>query len=238
MNALNGRPGSKTRWRAPRSPARRTTLRLVVWKTSRGTDGRETGPDSGWSPGRTFPYRKRGIEGFREKNSARQCITHAFGFRPIDTTSHPASAQWARWSGEFIDDHQVGGGQTPLSIDLAQAELWFGAEPVSGETPERIFERRWALAVLDRALGLLREECETTGRARQFDALAPFLSREPADGEYDTVAATLGMNIRAVAVAVHRLRAQYRATVRAEVAAGINDPTRIDEELRHLAAAL
>jgi RNA polymerase sigma-70 factor (ECF subfamily) len=131
-----------------------------------------------------------------------------------------------------------GGGQVPLSIDLAQAEQWFGAEPVADETPERLFERRWALAVLDRALGLLREECETAGRARQFAALSPFLSREAEAGEYDRVAARLGLNARAVAVAVHRLRAQYRATVRAEVAAGLSDHTCVAEELRHLAAAL
>lgn len=131
-----------------------------------------------------------------------------------------------------------GGGHAPLSIDLAQAEQWFGAEPVADETPERIFERRWALAVLDRALAALREECAHTGRSRQFETLAPFLSREPAPGEYEAVGQSLGLERRTVAVAVHRLRAEYRATVRAEVAAGLNDPAQVEEELRHLAAAL
>lgn len=131
-----------------------------------------------------------------------------------------------------------GSGVAPLSIDLARAEEWFGSEPVTHETPERIFERRWALAALDGALVRLRAECETTGRTRHFATLAPFLSREPEAGEYEATAAALGSNSRSLAVAVHRLRAQYRAMVRAEVAAGLNDPTRIDEELRHLAAAL
>jgi RNA polymerase sigma-70 factor (ECF subfamily) len=131
-----------------------------------------------------------------------------------------------------------GGGVVPLSIDLAQAEQWFGAEPSTTETPERIFERRWALAVLDAALGRLRAECQTVGRGRHFDALSAFLSREPAAGEYDRAAAALRLSPKSVAVAVHRLRAQYRAMVREEVAAGLDDPARIDEELRHLAEAL
>jgi len=131
-----------------------------------------------------------------------------------------------------------GGGAVPLSIDFAQAEEWFGAEPATHETPERIFERRWALAVLDGALARLREECHATGRGRQFAALAPFLSREPEVGEYQLAAAELRSNPKTVAVAVHRLRAQYREMVRAEVAAGLVDPARIEEELGHLAAAL
>ena len=131
-----------------------------------------------------------------------------------------------------------GGGVAALSIDLAQAEQWFGAEPATDETPERIYERRWALAVLDAGLASLREECRATGRARHFDALSTFLSREPAAGEYETVAATLGLKHGGVAVAVHRLRAQFRECVRAEVAAGLNDRTHIEEELRHLSAAL
>ncbi len=131
-----------------------------------------------------------------------------------------------------------GGGRQLLSIDLAQAEQWFGAEPTTGETPERIYERRWALAVLDAALDRLRAECITAGRSRHFDALSPFLSRDPASGEYDAVAATLRLSSGAVAVAVHRLRGQFRALVREEVAAGLNDATHIDEELQHLAAAL
>lgn len=131
-----------------------------------------------------------------------------------------------------------GGGHTTISIDLAQAEAWFGAEPATHETPERIFERRWALAVLDGGLARLREECRITGRSRMFDHLSPFLSREPAPGEYASAATTLGLTPNGVAVAVHRLRAEFRAFVRIEVAAGLTDPERVDEELRHLGAAL
>jgi RNA polymerase sigma-70 factor (ECF subfamily) len=131
-----------------------------------------------------------------------------------------------------------GGSVALLSIDLTQAEAWFGAEPATGETPERIYERRWALAVLDAALVRLREECREVGRSRHFDALASLLSREPADGEYDALEEKLRLTPGAVAVAVYRLRGQYRDFVRAEVAAGLYDPARVTEELQHLAAAL
>jgi RNA polymerase sigma-70 factor (ECF subfamily) len=131
-----------------------------------------------------------------------------------------------------------GGGEVPLSIDLARAEEWWGAEPATTETPERIFERRWAVAVLDGALLRLRNECRTVGRGRHFDTLSPFLSREPSDGEYALAATALRLAPKSVPVAVYRLRAQYRAMVREEVAAGLDDPMRVEEELRHLAEAL
>ncbi len=131
-----------------------------------------------------------------------------------------------------------GGCDAPLSLDLAQAEAWFGAEPATDESPERIFERRWALAVLDAALARLTEDCRRAGRARLFEALSPFLSRDPAPGEYETAATALGLTPRAVAVAVHRLRGDFRAMVREEVGAGVAHRAQVEEEMRHLAAAL
>lgn len=131
-----------------------------------------------------------------------------------------------------------GGVVEPVSIELAQAEDWFGAEPVADESPERSFEKRLALALLDAAMQHLREDCATAGKTALFDALSPFLSREPAPGEYAALATTLAMRENSLAVAVHRLRQQYRQAVRAEVAAGLTDAARIDEELRHLASCL
>ncbi len=131
-----------------------------------------------------------------------------------------------------------GGGREMISFNLAQAEDWFGAEPTSQEAPERSFERRWALAVLDAAMTFLREQCSSAGKAALFDQLSPFLSRQPESGEYAALAATLGMRENSLSVAVHRLRQQYRDAVRHEVAAGLSDPRLIDEELRHLADSL
>lgn len=131
-----------------------------------------------------------------------------------------------------------GGGGQALSLDMANAEHWFGAEPTVPDTPESLFEKRWALAVMDAALQRLREECETCGKSTLFAALSPFLSREPATGDYEQAAEKLGIHPKSVAVSVHRLRADYRAMVREEVAAGLLDRTLVDEEMSALARAL
>lgn len=131
-----------------------------------------------------------------------------------------------------------GGGVAPLSLDLARAENWFGAEPSTSDAPEAQFERRWALAVMDAALSRLREECEVCGKANLFAVLSPFLSREPSPGDYDLAAARLGIHPKSVAVGVHRLRADYRSMVREEVAAGLVNQQLVDEEMIALAKAL
>jgi RNA polymerase sigma-70 factor (ECF subfamily) len=131
-----------------------------------------------------------------------------------------------------------GGGETPMSLDMAGAENWFGAEPAAADTPETLFEKRWALAVMEAALARLREECEACGKSALFAALSPFLSREPSPGDYDRAAARLGIRPKSVAVAVHRLRADYRSMVREEVAAGLNNRQLVDEEMTALARAL
>jgi DNA-directed RNA polymerase specialized sigma24 family protein len=131
-----------------------------------------------------------------------------------------------------------GGGIPPVSIDVAQAEAWFGAEPATDETPEKTFERRWALAVLESALSHLRMELVDAGKSKHFEMLSPFLSREPDAGDYEIAGAALGLAARTIAVAVHRLRQRYRAVLREELAAGSPDSSRVDEEMRHLARAL
>ncbi len=131
-----------------------------------------------------------------------------------------------------------GAGKIPLSIELARAEGWFGSEPATKDSPDRVFERRWAMATLDSAIGRLRLECEATGKGRWFEVLSPFLSREPSPGEYEVAGEGLGIDRRSVAVSVHRLRQQYRTFLREEVAAGLRDPSLIDDEMRCLREAL
>ena len=131
-----------------------------------------------------------------------------------------------------------GGGIAPVSIDVAQAESWFGAEPSTTETPEKTFERRWALAVLAAALDRLRAELTDAGKARHFEVLSPFLSQEPEAREYEAAGAALDLAARSVAVAVHRLRQRYRTVLREELAAGSRDSAQVDEEMRNLSQAL
>ena len=132
-----------------------------------------------------------------------------------------------------------GGGEHPVPLDLVQAEKWYGQEPAAEENVEGRFEKRWAQAVMDAALVRLKEECESTGKGRVFTVLSPYLSREAATGDYEAAGTRLGINARSVAVAVHRLRADYRTMVREEVAAGLpDDKALVEEEMRALAAAL
>src|SRR5215472_5776018 len=107
-----------------------------------------------------------------------------------------------------------GGGQALLSIDEKQAEGRYAHEPVTNETPERIFDRRWALTVLDQALTNLRSDLITTSKGKEFAFLGQFLSREAKPGEYRQISGELGLSASAIAVAVHRLRQRYREVLR------------------------
>lgn len=129
-----------------------------------------------------------------------------------------------------------GGGLPPIPFDEAEPLCRDSAE--RGDSPERAYDRRWALTLLDQALHRLRHEVAATGRARQFERLDPFLSREALPDEYAALGRELGLSPGAIGVAVHRLRHRYRQLVRLEVTRTLADPRLADEELRHLFAAL
>ncbi len=131
-----------------------------------------------------------------------------------------------------------GGIEKPVSLDLLLAESWYGAEFETGETPERIFDRRWAQAVLEAGLRRLEADCAAMGKGKLYSVLHPYLSREPEEGDYQEAGVKLGIDRRAVAVAVFRLRKQFQTMVRAEVAAGLENPDQLEEEMRHLGASL
>lgn len=124
-----------------------------------------------------------------------------------------------------------GGGKILLSLDQEQAEGRYRHEPATDETPETIYQRRWALAVLDEALMHLREELNAAGKLLQFELLNPFLSREAEPGEYSRIAERLGLSVGAVAVAIHRLRQRYREVVREEVAHTLANAAQVEEEM-------
>ena len=131
-----------------------------------------------------------------------------------------------------------GGGKIFVPLDSERAEDRLAHEPATNETPETAFDRRWALAVLAEALQRLRTAAGAAGKSRHFDLLQPFLSREPVDGEYASLAEALGISASAVGVAVHRLRQRYREMLRATVADTLADPGQVDDEMRHVFAAL
>jgi RNA polymerase sigma-70 factor (ECF subfamily) len=126
-----------------------------------------------------------------------------------------------------------GGGQEVLSLDAQEAEERYHLEPVDRLDAERIYERRWAMTLLEQALSRLREETIAAGKADAFAALRDFVAGEN-DISCAEAAAQLGLTEGAVKSAVHRLRQRYRELVREEIARTVTDPEEIDEEIRYL----
>jgi RNA polymerase sigma-70 factor (ECF subfamily) len=130
-----------------------------------------------------------------------------------------------------------GGGRRVLSLGAADAEGRYRAEPADDLTPEKLFERRWALALLQQVMTRLRDEFEAKGKGRLFDRLRGFLVGEKGGG-YRRAADELGLSEGAVKVAVHRLRQRYRALLREEIGRTVATPEQVEEEVRELFAAL
>ncbi len=130
-----------------------------------------------------------------------------------------------------------GGGRQLLSLDFGDADRRYAAEPGHEQTPERLFERRWALTLLDRVVQRLREHYETAGQLPLFEALKGSLTGAAGDSHAEAAAA-LGMTPGAVKVAAHRLRQRYRDLLRDEIAQTVEDPAAVDDEIRALFSAL
>ncbi len=132
-----------------------------------------------------------------------------------------------------------GGGRTRLSLDFEAGENRYRLEPADEQTPDRLFERRWAMTVLDQALVRLEaEHASDASRIAKFAALKPLLTAADGASPYATVAAELDMTEAAVKVAVHRLRKRYKEVLREEVAQTLSDPTAVEQELADLRAAI
>ena len=135
------------------------------------------------------------------------------------------------------DRAQKRGGGTVLSLEISSGEERFQREPKHNETPERIFERRWALSVLERVMDKLRTEFEQQGRLDHFNRLKVFLL-DKGETPYAALAREMHSSEGALKVAIHRLRKRYRDLVRQEIAETVADPAQVESELRFLAAAL
>ena len=131
-----------------------------------------------------------------------------------------------------------GGGKNLISLDATSAEERYLEVPAPDLTPEKLFDRRWALTVMEQALGRLRKEYANAGNTALFERLSGFLSREAAPGEYDSVAQRLGMSPGALAVSVHRLRQRYRECVRFELSQTVTSCEDLELEMKCLFEAL
>lgn len=132
---------------------------------------------------------------------------------------------------------QKRGGGEVLPLEISSGEDRYQREPAHDETPERIFERRWALSVLDRVVERLRDEFVQHGRPEHFERLKMFLLGK-SDAPYAALAREMNTSEGALKVAIHRLRKRYRELFRQEIADTVSDPAEVESELRYLAAAL
>lgn len=124
-----------------------------------------------------------------------------------------------------------------LSLDFLVAEERFAAADPAGRTPEEEYERRWALAVLERSLAALAASEQRAGRAEEFEALKSCLT-DGVDASYAELGLRLGRSEGAIRVAVHRLRRRFGETLRRTIGETVADSAEIDAELKHLLRAL
>ncbi|MBX3747110.1 MAG: sigma-70 family RNA polymerase sigma factor [Verrucomicrobiae bacterium] len=131
-----------------------------------------------------------------------------------------------------------GGGRAPVPLEAGEAETRYQLEPADPLTPEALFERRWALAVLERTLKELRRECYPGPKRWSFDELEGFLPGGRPGLSRAELAARHGVSVGAVDVAVHRLRQRFGTLLREQVARTVSSEAEVGEELRHLIAVL
>jgi len=131
-----------------------------------------------------------------------------------------------------------GGGRKLLSIDFNEAENQYTLEPADRLSPEKLFDKSWALTVLERTMACLKTELAGKNKKELFDHLKIYLTAEKGSIPYRDTAAELNMTEAAVRTAVHRLRRHYRKSLRDEIAQTVATEDQIDEEIDDLFAAL
>jgi len=131
-----------------------------------------------------------------------------------------------------------GGGRAILSLDVEEAERRYGLEPLGEGSPEKIFERRWAMALLDQVLARLGQEFADAGKRELFEGLQAFLVEGPGDKTFAQLARGVCMTEEAVKKAAQRMRRRYHQLFREEIAQTVATPGEVEDELRHLCAVL
>jgi len=149
----------------------------------------------------------------------------------LGALKHFLSDEWDRARAQ-----KRGGGQQPISLDAESAETRYRLEPADESSAEKIYERRWALALLDQVLKRLRDEFTRDGKEHVFNELKSALTGGKVP--YAEIAARLDVKEGAVRTAIHRLRTRYRDIIRAEIAETVASPAEVDAEMQHLFAAL
>jgi len=164
-----------------------------------------------------------------ERNWLHRADPHRGRFRAFLLTS------LKRFLADRYDHDQAqkrGGGQTAIDLACSGSEDRLQREFADQTTPELLYERQWAITLLERVIEGLREHFQGTGGLAQFDALKPFLMGD--DQDYRGTAAALDMSEGAVRIAVHRLRKLFQRRFREEIAETVATPEEAEEEIRYL----
>ncbi len=179
-------------------------------------------------------------QGFFEQLLRRQSIQQVRGegkFRSflLAALEHFLAAEW-----NHAHRQKRGGHCPPISLDGLQPEARYQIEPLDDRTAQKIYERRWALTVLEQALGRLREDCLAAHKQGLFEHLKGILSSDAPALRYAEIGQRLNMSEVAVKVAAHRLRQRYAELVREAVAQTLTNPSEgeVEEEIRYLLIAL
>lgn len=178
-------------------------------------------------------------QGFFARILEKNCISSAdrskgrFRSFLLGTLKHFLANEWDRANAQ-----KRGGGQVLIPIDVASAETSCGFEPADQSTADKVFERRWALTLLDQVLRRLRHEYVESGKQTLFEQLKHTLTEASQSVPYAQIAVRLNTTEGAIKVAVHRLRQRYRELLRAEIASTVAGPEEVDDEIRNLFAAL
>lgn len=151
----------------------------------------------------------------------------------LKSLKHFLVSEWVRGKAQ-----KRGGGQKVIPLDEAAAEITYQQEPAGTLAPESLYDKLWAMTLLERAMERLGEIYAATGKQKLFDRLKKLLLSEGSGECYRELAGPLGLSEGAVKVAVHRLRRRFRDVVRAEIAQTVATPAEVDEELRCLMTAM
>jgi RNA polymerase sigma factor (sigma-70 family) len=135
------------------------------------------------------------------------------------------------------DKRGAGAVHEPLALETDTSSV-SGTAGATSPSPDAVFDREWAVSLLERAFAVLSQESEQAGARPEFQTLKPWLTGDGAGRPQAEVARELGLNVGALRVAIHRLRRRFREVVKAEIAQTVSEPADVADELRHLIAAL
>jgi RNA polymerase sigma-70 factor (ECF subfamily) len=200
-----------------------------------------------WPPLYSF-IRRRGHAVHEAQDLTQAFFAHVLEHRALGTVT-PSKGRFRSFLlvslKHFLDNEwhksqtqKRGGGHTFISWDELKPEERDSLEPRDDSTPEKVFNRRWALMLLERVMDQLRNECVAAHKGELFDKLKAYLTGDETGKSYQQLAAELNMSEGALKVTIHRLRRRFGELVRAQISKTVAGPDEVDDEIRQLFAAL